>query len=199
MVIDQNTILLHSQNGYHEEYTLDPAETGLVLPGSVVAVKSVSTIQSDMVNAAVVSSQASANLAGDATDVQKAAVLNAAELLIVKENALVGGGINRPSIAGETIMLERAVSGDRYLVRAVVGEYKQGEPLYLTQTANGIYFTKTVGTGANAAPAVRAFALENFSIVAGMVDLKDESNPIGTGRNEVRNGGLVNLLRVRIA
>ncbi|MDR3197960.1 MAG: hypothetical protein LBU34_08855 [Planctomycetaceae bacterium] len=199
MIIDQNTITLFSQNGYHEEYTLDPAETGLVLPGSVVAVKSVSNIQSDMVNAAVVSSQASANLADDPTDAQKAAALNAAELLIVKENALVGGGINRPSIAGETIVLERAVTGDRYLVRAIVGDYKQGDLLYLTQTANGIYFTKTVGTGANAAPAVRAIAAENFSITNDIVDLKDESNPIGTGKNEVLNGSVVNLLRVRIA
>ena len=128
----------------------------------------------------------------------KAAALDAVELLIVKENALVGGGINRPSIAGETIVLERAVSGDRYLVRAIAGDYKYGDPLYLTQTANGIYFTKTIGVGANAAPSVRAIAVESFVIDAGMVDLKDESNPIGTGKNQVPNGGLVNLLRVRI-
>jgi hypothetical protein len=198
MIQDQNTITLFSQNGYHEEYTLDPAETGLVLPGSIVAVKSVTNIQSDMVNAAVVSSQASANLASDATDVQKAAALNATELLIVKENALVGGGINRPSIAGETIVLERAISGDRYLVRAVVGDYKYGDSLYLIQTTNGIYATKTIGTGANNAPAVRAVVIENFNISSDIVDLKDESNPIGTGKNQVPNGGLVNLLRVRI-
>jgi hypothetical protein len=71
--------------------------------------------------------------------------------------------------------------------------------LYLTQTANGIYFTKAIGAGANAAPSVRAVAVESFVINAGMVDLKDESNPIGTGKNQVPNGGLVNLLRVRIA
>jgi hypothetical protein len=199
MIIDQNTITLFSQNGYHEEYTLDPAETGLVLPGSIVVVKSTSATQSDMVNAAVVSSQASANLTAEATDAAKAAVLNAAEILIVKENALVGGGINRPSIAGETIVLERAVSGDRYLLRAVVGDYKYGDLLYLVQTANGIYVTKAIGTGANNAPAVRAVALENFVVTEGIVDLKDESNPIGTGKNEVPNGGVVNLLRVRIS
>jgi hypothetical protein len=199
MLRDQNTITLLSQNGYHEEYTLDPAETGLVLPGSIVALKSVSAIQSDMVNTAVVSSQSSANLAEDAAAAVKAAALNAVEILIVKENALVGGGINRPSQAGETIVLERGVSGDRYLVRAVVGDYKQGDPLYLTQTANGIYVTKTMGEDENAAPSVRAIAIENFTITSDMVDLKDESNPIGTGKNEVLNGGLVNLLRVRIA
>jgi hypothetical protein len=201
MILDQNTITLHSQNGYHEEYTLDPDETGLVLPGSIVAVKATSAIQSDLVNAAVVSSKSSANLAPDATDAQKAAALNATELLIVKENALIGGGINRPSTAGETIALERAVTGDRYLVRAVIGDYKYGDALYLTQTANGIYLTKTlaVSTSADYAPTVRAIALENYTITSGVVDLKDESNPIGTGKNEVPNGGLVNLLRVRIA
>jgi hypothetical protein len=199
MIKDQNTITLLSQNGYHEEYTLDPTETGLVLPGSIVAVKSVANIQSDMVNTAVVSSQSSANLPADASAATKAAALNAVELLIVKENALVGGGINRPSVAGETIVMERAVTGDRYLVRAIVGDYKYGDSLYLTQTANGIYVTKTIGSGANAAPSVRAIAIENFNITLDIVDLKDESNPIGTGKNQVPNGGLVNLLRVRIA
>jgi hypothetical protein len=152
-----------------------------------------------MVNTAMVSSQSSANLATDASNAIKAAALNAVEILIVKENALVGGGINRPSKAGETIVLERAVTGDRCLVRAIAGDYKYGEPLYLTQTANGIYVTNVVGTGANAATSVRAVAIENFTISADMVDLKDESNSIGTGTNEVPNGGLVNLLRVRIS
>jgi hypothetical protein len=190
MIKDQNTIVLFSQNGYHEEYTLSPTETGFVLPGSVV-----SLLPTGSSNEAYVCSQAAARLTGTPTEAQRNQALDAAELLIVKENALVGGGINRPSRAGETLLLERAVTGDRYLVRAVAGTYTQGTPLYLTQTANGIYFTAVVG----GAPTVRAIAIENFTITADMVDKTDQSTIDGYGINQIKNGDLVNLLRVRIA
>jgi hypothetical protein len=156
-------------------------ETGTVLPGAVVAI--IPETSDAGRETAVVRSQVAA------------AALDGVELLIVTENALVGGGINRPSKAGEVINVHRAVSGYRFLVRVVAGVYQQGDQLYLTQTANGIYFTKTLG----GAPTVRAVAVENFTVTAGIVNLVDNSNSWGTGDNAVPNGGLVNLLRVRIA
>jgi len=160
-----------AQNGYHEEYTLDPSGAGLALPGSILAVKTPGIVTT------------------------QAAALTAVEPLIVKENALLGGTINRPSRKGEVILIQRGVSGDRYLLRAVVGTYSFGEPLFLVQTTNGIYVTKT-NTGNQ-----RVFALveEEFTVTEDIVDLKDESTPDGLGNNEVPNGGIVNLLRIRLA
>ena len=171
MIQDQNTIVLMGQNGYHEEYTLDPAEQGLVLPGSIVAVK----------------------MPGVATS--QAADLSAIEPLIVKENALLGGTINRPSRKGEVILLQRGVSGDRYLVRGVPGTYCIGVPVFATQTPNGIYVS-TVNTDD-----LLPFGLadEEFTITDDMMDLKDESTSDSLGPNEVPNGGIVNLVKIRLA
>jgi len=171
MIQDQNTITLMTQNGYHEEYLLDPSDAGLVLPGSIVSFKSPNVATSQAVDLAAV------------------------EPLIVKENALLGGSINRPSMRGNVILLHRGVSGDRYLLRAVAGTYRISEPLYLVQTANGIYLTNV----ANNAQRPFAYSLEDFTISAAIVDLKDESSTDGFGKNEVPNGGLVNLLQVRLA
>ncbi|MDR2170676.1 MAG: hypothetical protein LBP59_11080 [Planctomycetaceae bacterium] len=190
MIINNNTILLSSQNGSHEEYVLDPVNTGLALPGSVVTLLYKSTEESTYV-----STDSAKRLPNEATTAQKNAALDAIELLIIKENALIGASINRPSQAGETILVQRAVTGDRYLVRVVAGVYEPGDPLYLTQTTNGIYFTKVLG----GAPTVRAIALEAFSVTAEIVDKVDRSTTDGVGTNEVPNGGLVNLLKVRIA
>jgi len=171
MIRDQNAIVLMGQNGYHEEYPLDPMERGLVLPGSIVSTKP----------PGIVSSQASE--------------FPAIEPLIVKENALIGGTINRPSRRGEVILLHRGVSGDRYLLRAVVGTYSIGDPVYAVQTVNGIYMTKE--NTEDQLPF--AFADEKFTITDDIVDLKDESTSDGLGHNEVPNGGIVNLLKVRLA
>jgi hypothetical protein len=171
MIQDQNAIVLLGKNGYHEEYTLDPAESGLVLPGSIVAVKSPRMVSSQTEDLSVV------------------------EPLIVKENALIGGTINRPSRKGEVIMVQRGVSGDRYLVRAVPGSYRIGDPVYVIQTANGIYVSKE--NPDDLLPF--AIADEDFTFGTNIVDLKDESTTDGFGHNEVPNGGIVNLLKVRLA
>jgi len=160
-----------AQNGYHEEYQLDPSEAGLVLPGSIVATKTPGVVTSQAVEFPLI------------------------EPLIVKENALIGRTINSPSRRGEVILLQRGVSGDRYLLRAVVGTYHIGDALYAVQTPNGIYMSKT-NTG-DQLPF--AFADEEFTVTENIVDLKDESTPCGLGRNEVPNGGVVNLLKVRLA
>ena len=171
MIRDQNAIVLLGKNGYHEEYTLDPSETGLVLPGSIVAVKTPGVVTS------------------------QAADLSAIEPLIVNENALLGGTINRPSRKGEVILLQRGVSGDRYLLRALPETYHIGDPVYATQTPNGIYVSKENPDD------LLPFALadEEYTITPDIVDLKDESTSDGFGPNEVPNGGIVNLLRVRLA
>jgi hypothetical protein len=213
MIKDNNTITIFSLNGHHEEYVLDPTETGLVLPGSVVALFydnpaspptgfSPYTYVTAKNHAARITNKPLTDFPGDDTtekqaakDAAAAAALDTVELLIVKENALVGGSINRPSETGETILVQRAVSGDRYLVRVIEGTYEPGDPLYLKYTPNGIYFTKVQGS----APTVRAITLEPFTVDNTMVDKTDRSNTDGTGKNEVANGSLVNLLRVRIA
>jgi len=169
---DQNRIVLMAANGYHEEYLLDPAEQGLVLPGSMVAVKT----------PGIVTSQAEHGM-------------TTVEPLIVIENALIGATINRPSRRGEVILLYRGVPGDRYLLRAEVGSYLPGDTLYAKQTPNGIYVSKT--NTDDQLPF--ALADETFTITPDIVDLKDESTPDGLGRNEVPNGGVVNLLKVRLA
>lgn len=171
MIRDQNRIGLMVQNGYHEEYTLDPSDTGLVLPGSIVATKTPGIVASQAANFPFI------------------------EPLIVKENALIGGTINRPSRRGEVVLLYRGVSGDRFLLRAVVGTYQIGDTLYTVQTANGVYVTKTKTEGQSPF----AIAIEDFTVTAEIMDLKDESTPCGLGKNEVPNGGIVNLLRVRLA
>lgn len=171
MLKDQNTIDLMPRTGYYEEYQLDPQSANTLMPGAIYGLTATEDgkVGQDGVNAAY------ASTTGDPATV---------EILIALEDALQGRDFNTPYQAGDVILSRRAISGDRYLARAVDAEYAYNDKLYLTQTTHGLYLTKTAPSG-NAVP--RAVALETYDVVAGMVD---NLNP--------GPGGLVNLLRVRI-
>lgn len=146
---------------------------------------------------------------GNATDV------DSVELLVVVENALLGKSINHLAFRGEVTPVYRPVSGDRFLVRAVPGkDYIEGQALYLVPytSANGkvggYYFTNDK-TAEGAGSEIRAYAAETFSIPATseagaafspkiFIDEIDDSTTERPSTIKM-NGGLVNLLRVRIA
>lgn len=194
MKVNQHSITLNPCNGFYEEYVLDSSESGNVLPGAVVTQKATTAVQADGVTAAVVSSQVPTG--GD---------IDAVELFVVTENALIGKSINHKAAAGEVTPLHRPVSGDCLLVRAVAGAYAVGDPLYLTQTTNGIYVTKTSGSGTGSA--IKAYAGEAFTVLSATntttdpkfyYDVIDDSTTERPATTNVA-GGVVNLLRVRIA
>ena len=194
MKLDQHSIPLSPCNGFYEEYVLDPAETGNVLPGAMVATKAAAAVQADGITAAVVASQVPTG--GDIDNI---------EPFIVVENALLGKSISHKAFKGEVMPLYRPVSGDRFLARAVAGNYVEGDALYFTQTANGIYFTKTTGEGTGSE--VKAYAAESFVIPAAtntaltppfFYDVVDDSTTERPSSTRM-NGGVVNLLRVRFA
>lgn len=192
MIVNQNTITLQVQNGFYEEYVLDPAEAGNVMPGAIVSIKSTPDMQADHVNAAVVSSQSAQ------------AEIDDVELLVLVENALLGKSINHKANKGEVIPLCRPISGDRLLVRCVSGDYKDGDALGYKQTANGIYLAKMDDADGSE---IKAYAMEAFAVPVtsqpantppfyyDVVDDSTTERPAST----VMNTGVVNLLRVRIA
>jgi len=220
MQVNANTIKLQVQNGFHEEYTLDPEETGMVLPGTMVSVKSTvdgdgnPIIQADGVTSAVVTSQ----------DEQEDIDLN--EVLVVVENAFLGKTMNHKSNPGEVILLVRPIEGDRLLLRCMPGDYEEGDPLYRVQTPNGIYVTKDAGAADGSA--IVAWAVEHFVVPDFLTDgdptgvflnrtpkffgdVPDTSTGDGTApifrfvdargdKREVRmNGGVFNLVRARLS
>jgi hypothetical protein len=199
MLINQNRIELMPQNGIYDEYQLDPAETGTVLPGAIVCYKNRGDINDrgpnnwwenktfeamDAVNSVWATTQA-ITTTFDADGVA---------FNVVIEDALQGKGINTPSKVGDLILVRRGVSGDRYLVRCVEGNYEYGDPLYFIQTPNGVYLTKTRGS----AQQVRAICKENFNVDASMMDLTDGSPEGYPNRGSGLNGKVVNLLRVEV-
>ena len=132
-------------------------------------------------------------------------VEDSVELFVAVENALLGKSINHKAFKGEVTPVYRPVSGDRYLARAVARNYAEGDALYLTQTTNGIYFTKTTGEGTGSE--VKAYAAESFVIPAAtntaltppfFYDVVDDSTTERPSSTRM-NGGVVNLLRVRFA
>ena len=193
MQVDQHRIELNPSNGFYEEYTLDTAETGQVLPGAFVTLKATEAVQAGG-NACVLSSQVPTG--SDIDDV---------EVFIVLENALLGKSINHKAFPGEVTSVNRPVSGDRYLVRAVAGNYASGDPLYFVQTNNGIYVTKTAGEGTGSE--VKGYAAESFVVSATTnttldpkfyYDVVDDSTSERPATVKM-NGGVMNLLRVRMA
>ena len=194
MKVDQHSIPLSPCNGIYEEFVLDPAEAGNVLPGAMLTPKATETTQADGIAKAVLSSQ-----------VLTGAAIDSVELFVAVENALLGKSINHKAFKGEVTPVYRPVSGDRYLARAVAGNYAEGDALYLTQTANGLYFTKTTGEGTGSE--VKAYAAESFVIPAAtntaltppfFYDVVDDSTTERPSSTRM-NGGVVNLLRVRLA
>lgn len=192
MLINQNTILASPRNGYYEEYVLDSATTGNVMPGALLCLKGVDEVQADGVETAVLTTAPA-----DGAD------LASVEAFVVIENALLGKSINHKAYPGEVTGVYRPVSGDRFLARAVAGNYVEGDPLYYTQTNNGIYFTKVGTTGQE----IKAFAAESFVIPAAtntatnppfFYDQVDDSTTERPSSVNM-NGGYVNLLRIRIA
>lgn len=194
MNVDQHSILLSPCNGFYEEFTLDPQEAGSVLPGAMLTQKATTAVQADGITTSVLTSQVSTG-----------SDIDAVEIFVAAENALIGKSINHKANKGEVTPVYRPVSGDRYLVRAVAGNYSSGDALYLVQTTNGIYFTKT--SSSSTGSAVKAYAAESFVISATTnttlnppfyYDVVDDST---TERpSTVRmNGGVMNLLRVRFA
>lgn len=145
-----------------------------------------------------------------------AAILNAVEILILVENALIGKGINHLYFPGERVPVYSPVSGDRYLARCVPGTYNEGDPLYLTNQANdtaqgykirGYYFCGAGFEGTKSSE-IKAYAGEDFVCPGASqpgrkpypfyydtVDDSTSERPATTNMN----GGLVNLLRVRMA
>ena len=192
MLINQNTILASPRNGYYEEYVLDKNTSGNVLPGAFLVLKGVDDVQADGVETAVL-----------ATAPEGGTELDAVEAFVVIENALLGKSMNHKAYPGEVTGVYRPVSGDRFLARAVAGNYVEGDPLYFTQTDNGIYFTKVGVAGQE----IKAFAAESFVIPAAtntntvppfFYDVVDDSTTERPSTINM-NGGLVNLLRIRIA
>lgn len=193
MIVNQHTILATPRNGFYEEYVLDSEETGTVLPGACLTLKSTANPQADGIATAVLTSQVPSG--GD---------IDTVEFFVVIENALLGKSINHKAYTGEVTPVYRPVSGDRFLARAVAGSYVEGDPLYLVQTANGLYFTKAAGAGGGE---VKAFAAESFVVQDATnlacnpkfyYDVVDDSTTERPSSVNM-NGGVVNLLRVRIA
>lgn len=170
MLLNQNRIELKARHGIYEEATLISG-TAKVLPGALLS------LSEDVYNINTCKPEA-ANISGF-------------ETAIVLENALLGKAIHAVQYDNEIILVRRPVSGDVYLIRAVAGEYNQGDALYATQTANGIYVSKT-GEGK-----FIGWSQENYTITNDMVDMIDNSTRDFPSDTKV-NGRLVNLLRVRI-
>jgi hypothetical protein len=214
MLRDQYGIELQVSNSPYTEYVLDPMEVGKVLPGAIVSLYSIidgtptaantnqpwggatpqqiagpPNAQADGLLPGRIQSQAGAN---------GAPTIGEIEPIIVIDNRLLGRSMNHVARPGEVIPSRRLVSGDIVLIRCVTGTYHVGQPLYLTQTPNGMYVTGTKPTGD---AQLLGYAQENFVVDSNMVDLIDDSNsdfPTTRGPGYYINGMLVNLLRVRI-
>lgn len=172
MLKDQNRIELQVRGGIYDEFTLKLTDTATLLPGALVAETTGGTD-----DFCAISSQA--------------ADMNGFEALVVLENALLGKGLHARQYPGEALLARRAVEGDMYLLRAVAGTYTCGQPLYATQTANGIYVSAT-GEGR-----FIGWAQENYTITPTMVDVVDDSTRETPSTVNV-NWLMANLLRVRI-
>jgi len=175
---DANRIELNVRKGVYEEFVLQASTPsnpqGLCLPGSIVAMTDAE--QKHIVN----------TVHSEATNIE------GFETIVILENALLGKGINAASYDGEQILCRRVVSGDLYLLRCVPDTYKFGQPVYATQTPNGIYVSRE-GEGK-----FIGWAQENFECTPDMVDLVDASTRDMPQRDPNLNGAIVNLLRVRI-
>ena len=217
MLRNSNTIALQPANSRYEEYMLDPAETGLAMPGTVLALGR----SSDDVFAgnAVVDGVYQANgnnavtrsetphgmgrgMLTSQADTNGAAPLGLISPFLVIENALLGTALNKPSIPGSVIPGYRVSDEDVFNVRCVPGSYTVGQPVFLIQTINGIYVTNEYEAGLP----LFGHAEENYVVTAANTDLVDNSTheipPLPQTAGGVTylnlNGALVNLLRVRI-
>jgi len=234
MLRNSNTIALQPQNSQYEEFPLSPTETGLALPGTILAIGRASN-DGFVGNAYDVNSagtQQTYNPNGNNAKIRhevqgmrkgllvtQAGTANAPPLgevrpFIVIENALLGTGLNKPSIPGSTIPGYMLANNDVFNVRCVSGAYYTGQPVYMTQTPNGIYVTNVAGVG-TALPLL-GHVEENYVATPEAFDLVDTFNyetgaqpqsvtvpgvspaPAVTTTYRNLNGVLVNLLRVRI-
>lgn len=145
--------------------------------------------------------------------------LDAVEILILVENALLGKGICALYFPGEKTPVYSPVSGDRYLARCVPGEYTEGQPLYLTDwnptgavnadgyKIKGYYFCGADYAGTKSKE-IKAFAGEDFICPDAtnedrkpypfFLDVVDDSTTERPASRKI-NGALTNLLRVRMA
>ena len=220
MLRNSNTIALQPANSRYEEYALDPEETGLALPGTILALgrNSDALFAGNAVKDGVY--QPNGNNAVTRHEMQGmgrgmltsqagtkgASALGVVKPFIVTENVLLGTALNKPSIPGSVIPGYLIADEDVFNVRCVPGQYTNGQAVYLTQTPNGIYVT---GTAAPGLPLL-GHVEENYVVTASNTDLVDNSThetlplpqTVGTGPDAVKylnlNGVLVNLLRVRI-
>lgn len=145
--------------------------------------------------------------------------LNAVEILILVENALLGKGICALYFPGERTPVYSPVSGDRYLARCVPGTYTEGDPLYLTDYSyqvdgkqiKGYYFCGKdyqAPAGSAKSTEIKAFAGEDFIAPETsnpdrkpypyFRDVIDDSTTERPSTTNI-NGALTNLLRVRMA
>lgn len=142
--------------------------------------------------------------------------LNAVEVLILVENALLGKGICALYFPGEKTPVYTPVSGDRYLGRCVPGEYTEGQPLYLCDYENevggkkvkGFYFCGSSYSAGAKSSEIKAFAGEDFVCPNAtdedrkpypfFLDGIDDSTTERPASIKL-NGALTNLLRVRMA
>ena len=168
---DQNRIELQVRRGIYDEAKLNAATTANVLPGSLVELQEANT---GYYNAYAAPSS-----------------LTGFDAAIILENALIGKAMNAKQELDEPVLLRRIISGDMYLIRAVAGTYTSGQPVYATQTTNGVYVSAT-GEGRFV-----GWAQENYTITSAMVDVIDDSTRDTPATTNI-NGALVNLLRVRI-
>lgn len=171
---DQNRIELNVRRGIYEEFALSAEDTSsYIVPGTILSMTNVGDTDELL------------EIQSQTEDIQ------GFEPCVVLENALLGKTINAKQYAGDCMLVRRLVSGDMYLLRAVAGTYTTGEPVYATQTDNGI-FVSADGEGRFV-----GWVQENYTVTPEMIGLIDDST-LERPSTIPMNGRLVNLLRVRI-
>ena len=110
------------------------------------------------------------------------------EIAIVLENSFNNTGLHARQLVAKNdftyIMIRRLFDGDIYLIRAVEGEYYPGQPVFATQTDNGV-FVSSSGEGCFV-----GWAQEEYTITKDMCSIVDDGKT-------VVNNVFVNLLKVR--
>ena len=222
---NSNTIALQPENSRYEEFPLSPTATGLALPGTILVLgrQNTDVFAGNAMEATSPTAQTympngnNAIVRHEMQGLRKGMLfthagtggtppIGVSRPFIVIENVLLGTGLNKQSIPGSVIPGYMLANNDVFNVRCKPGSYYNGEPVYLTQTPNGLYATNVYEEGAPLLGHVE----ENYVATPNSVDLVDNFNyEYGAQPQNVVNGGitttynnlngaLVNLLRVRI-
>ena len=108
---------------------------------------------------------------------------------IILENTYEGTGLNArqfiPHDDFTYIMIRNLFDGDVYLIRAVVGSYYTGQPLFATQTENGVFVSP------NGEGCFIGWCQEDYTVTEDMLHIVDDGK---TYTNNI----MVNLVKVRV-